>query len=87
MGAKEQAIRTAEMGGKLANMRRENVRLENLVKELKSIVESADSGRTLHCGFYTAKDYRFTQGQIDRLKSMINPAPTRERNRNKKEHE
>ena len=71
MSSREQAIRLAEAGGKIANLERQNAKLREVVREFSAILASAEVSRTLYCGHYTAKEYNFSTGQIDRLKKMI----------------
>ena len=61
----------ATAGGKIANLSRENDRLQKLVDELERIVNRAFSSRDLHCGTYVAKNYQFSVGELKRLKAMI----------------
>lgn len=70
MSAKDQALRTAEMAGRLANAQLLIKRQAAFIDELMTIIHSADASPDIHCGFYVAKEYRFNRGQIARLKEQ-----------------
>lgn len=75
MSSRDRAMRIANMGGEIANLKKENATLRLVAEEYLSVLVRANAGRDLYLGTYVGKDYRFAKadlkGKIERVRSAI----------------